>query len=179
MIDDLWYKNAIFYCLHVGTFMDANGDGVGDFEGLMRRLDYLAGIGVTAIWLAPFHPTPNRDDGYDVMDYYGVDPRSIHAHVAGEHGDSEVAVWSSANIAGMPLDDYAAAPYDEDELAPLVRDDPPDRVPGRLRLARRDGDLAAHQRVGQRRLPGVRPADEACEPTAELTVLGRHVVTTS
>jgi maltose alpha-D-glucosyltransferase/alpha-amylase len=75
MIDDLWYKNAIFYCLHVGTFMDANGDGVGDFEGLMRRLDYLAGIGVTAIWLAPFHPTPNRDDGYDVMDYYGVDPR--------------------------------------------------------------------------------------------------------
>jgi maltose alpha-D-glucosyltransferase/alpha-amylase len=75
MIDDLWYKNAIFYCLNVGTFMDANGDGVGDFEGLMRRLDYLAGIGVTAIWLAPFHPTPGRDDGYDVSDYYGVDRR--------------------------------------------------------------------------------------------------------
>ena len=51
MIDDLWYKNAIFYCLNVGTFMDANGDGVGDFEGLMRRLDYLAGLGVTALWL--------------------------------------------------------------------------------------------------------------------------------
>ena len=75
MIDDLWYKNAVFYCLHVGTFMDANGDGVGDFEGLMRRLDYLAGIGVTALWLAPFHPTPDRDAGYDVADYYGVDPR--------------------------------------------------------------------------------------------------------
>jgi maltose alpha-D-glucosyltransferase/alpha-amylase len=75
MIDDLWYKNAIFYCLHVGTFMDANGDGVGDFEGLMRRLDYLAGIGITALWLAPFHPTPDRDDGYDIQDYYGVDPR--------------------------------------------------------------------------------------------------------
>jgi maltose alpha-D-glucosyltransferase/alpha-amylase len=75
MIDDLWYKNATFYCLHVGTFMDANGDGVGDFEGLMRRLDYLAGIGITALWLAPFYPTPDRDDGYDISDYYGVDPR--------------------------------------------------------------------------------------------------------
>lgn len=75
MIDDLWYKNAIFYCLHVGTFMDANGDGVGDFLGLTRRLDYLAGLGVTALWLMPFQPTPNRDDGYDVSDYYGVDPR--------------------------------------------------------------------------------------------------------
>jgi maltose alpha-D-glucosyltransferase/alpha-amylase len=55
--------------------MDANGDGVGDFEGLMRRLDYLAGIGITAVWLAPFYPTPDRDDGYDISDYYGVDPR--------------------------------------------------------------------------------------------------------
>src|SRR5437764_14760013 len=75
MIDDLWYKNAVFYCLHVGTFMDANGDGIGDFEGLVRRLDYLAGLGVTALWLMPFQPTPNRDDGYDISDYYGVDPR--------------------------------------------------------------------------------------------------------
>jgi maltose alpha-D-glucosyltransferase/alpha-amylase len=75
MIDDLWYKNAIFYCLNVGTFMDANGDGVGDFEGLMRRLDYLAGLGITALWLSPFQPSPHRDDGYDTRDYYGVDPR--------------------------------------------------------------------------------------------------------
>jgi maltose alpha-D-glucosyltransferase/alpha-amylase len=75
MIDDLWYKNAIFYCLDVGTFMDANGDGVGDFEGLMRRLDYLAGIGITAVWLSPFYPSPHRDSGYDISDYYGVDPR--------------------------------------------------------------------------------------------------------
>jgi maltose alpha-D-glucosyltransferase/alpha-amylase len=74
MIDDLWYKNAIFYCLSVGTFMDANGDGVGDFEGLMRRLDYLAGLGVTALWLMPFQPSPDRDHGYDTQDYYGVDP---------------------------------------------------------------------------------------------------------
>jgi maltose alpha-D-glucosyltransferase/alpha-amylase len=74
MIDDLWYKNAIFYCLNVATFMDANGDGVGDFEGLMRRLDYLAGMGVTALWLMPFQLSPKRDNGYDTQDYYGVDP---------------------------------------------------------------------------------------------------------
>ncbi len=75
MIGDLWYKNAVFYCLHVGTFMDTNGDGVGDFAGLMQRIDYLAGLGITCIWLMPFQPSPHRDDGYDVSDYYNVDPR--------------------------------------------------------------------------------------------------------
>jgi maltose alpha-D-glucosyltransferase / alpha-amylase len=75
MINDLWYKNAIIYCLSVGTYMDANGDGVGDFEGLMRRLDYLHGLGVTAVWLMPFQTSPCKDDGYDIADYYNVDPR--------------------------------------------------------------------------------------------------------
>ena len=75
MINDLWYKNAIVYCLSVGTFMDANGDGVGDFQGLIRRLDYLQGLGITTIWLMPFQPSPGRDDGYDISDYYNVDPR--------------------------------------------------------------------------------------------------------
>src|SRR5919198_1680022 len=75
MFRDLWYKNAVVYCLAVGTFMDGNNDGVGDFRGLLRRLDYLEGLGVTAIWLMPFQPTPFRDDGYDVSDHYGVDPR--------------------------------------------------------------------------------------------------------
>ncbi|NMO17040.1 alpha-amylase family protein [Pyxidicoccus fallax] len=75
MIQDLWYKNAVVYCLDVETFMDGNGDGVGDFVGLQRRLDYLAGLGVTCLWLMPFHPTPNRDNGYDITDHYGVDPR--------------------------------------------------------------------------------------------------------
>jgi maltose alpha-D-glucosyltransferase/alpha-amylase len=75
VINDLWYKNAIIYCLSVETFMDANGDGVGDFPGLIRRLDYLQGLGVTAVWLMPFQPSPQRDDGYDISDYYGVDPR--------------------------------------------------------------------------------------------------------
>jgi maltose alpha-D-glucosyltransferase / alpha-amylase len=71
-IDDLWYKNAIIYCLDVEKYQDANGDGVGDFEGLMRRLDYLQGLGVTCVWLQPFYPSPNRDNGYDVADFYGV-----------------------------------------------------------------------------------------------------------
>jgi maltose alpha-D-glucosyltransferase/alpha-amylase len=75
VINDLWYKNAVIYCLSVSTFMDANGDGVGDFEGLMRRLDYLHGLGVTAIWLMPFQTSPCRDDGYDISNYYEVDPR--------------------------------------------------------------------------------------------------------
>ncbi len=75
MINDLWYKNAVVYCLSVETFMDSNGDGVGDFQGLQRRLDYLAGLGITAIWLMPFQTSPGRDDGYDVSDYYNVDPR--------------------------------------------------------------------------------------------------------
>src|SRR5688572_15479129 len=71
-IDDLWYKNAVIYCLDVEKYQDANGDGVGDFEGLMRRLDYLQGLGVTCVWLQPFYPSPNRDNGYDVSDFYGV-----------------------------------------------------------------------------------------------------------
>jgi maltose alpha-D-glucosyltransferase/alpha-amylase len=73
MIKDLWYKNAVIYCLHVGTFMDGNGDGIGDFEGLIRRLDYLAGLGITCVWLMPFQKSPRRDDGYDISDYYQVD----------------------------------------------------------------------------------------------------------
>ena len=75
MINDLWYKNAVVYCLAVVTYLDANADGIGDFQGLLRRLDYLQGLGITAIWLMPFQPSPGRDDGYDVADYYGVDPR--------------------------------------------------------------------------------------------------------
>jgi maltose alpha-D-glucosyltransferase/alpha-amylase len=88
MIDDLWYKNAIVYCVSVGSYMDSNGDGVGDFEGLTRRLDYLHGLGITTIWLMPFQPSPRRDNGYDITDYYGVDPRygSLGDFVEFAHG---------------------------------------------------------------------------------------------
>ncbi len=79
MIDDLWYKNAIVYCLDVKTFMDSNGDGVGDFEGLTRRLPYLAGLGVEAIWLLPFNASPRRDNGYDITDYYCGRSAARHA----------------------------------------------------------------------------------------------------
>ncbi|MBL0418982.1 alpha-glucosidase C-terminal domain-containing protein [Ramlibacter sp. AW1] len=75
MIKDLWYKNAVIYSLDVGSFMDSNGDGMGDFEGLSRRLDYLHGLGITCIWLAPFQKSPRRDHGYDISDHYMVDPR--------------------------------------------------------------------------------------------------------
>jgi maltose alpha-D-glucosyltransferase/alpha-amylase len=72
---DQWWKNGIVYCLDVETYLDGDGDGVGDLTGLVDRVDYLAGIGVTTLWLMPFHPSPDRDDGYDIVDFYGVDPR--------------------------------------------------------------------------------------------------------
>src|SRR5664279_1338325 len=97
MIDDLWYKNGVFYCLSVGTYMDANGDGIGDFKGLLRRLDYLHGLGVTAIWLMPFQPSPGKDDGYDISDYYGVDPRygTLGDFVEFTHGGNAASASSS------------------------------------------------------------------------------------
>src|SRR3954453_14517412 len=70
-----WFRNAIVYSLSVEAFMDSDGDGIGDFAGLRRRLDHLESLGVDVIWLAPSQPTPNRDDGYDIVDHYGIDSR--------------------------------------------------------------------------------------------------------
>ena len=72
--DQLWYKDAIIYQVHVRTFYDSNGDGIGDFRGLAQKLDYLQELGVNAIWLMPFFPSPLRDDGYDIADYTSVHP---------------------------------------------------------------------------------------------------------
>jgi len=72
---DVWWKTAVIYCLDVQTFQDWNDDGMGDFVGLTERVDYLAELGVTCLWLMPFYPTADRDDGYDITDYFGVDPR--------------------------------------------------------------------------------------------------------
>ncbi|SAI70844.1 alpha-glucosidase [Bordetella ansorpii] len=69
---DLWYKDAIIYQLHVKSFFDADNNGVGDFAGLLEKLDYIAELGVTAVWLLPFYPSPRRDDGYDIAEYRGV-----------------------------------------------------------------------------------------------------------
>src|SRR5689334_21640034 len=83
---DLWWKTAVVYCLDVETFLDWNDDGTGDLAGLAQRIDYLADLGVTCLWLMPFYPTPERDDGYDITDFYGVDPR------LGTHGDLVEAI---------------------------------------------------------------------------------------
>jgi trehalose synthase len=91
---DLWWKTAVVYCLDVETFLDWDGDGTGDLQGLAQRIDYLAELGVTCLWLMPFYPTPDRDDGYDITDFYGVDPR------LGSHGDL-VEVIRTARDRGM------------------------------------------------------------------------------
>jgi maltose alpha-D-glucosyltransferase / alpha-amylase len=72
--DELWFKDAIIYQLHVKAFADSNGDGIGDFVGLTEKLDYLEDLGVTALWLLPFYPSPGRDDGYDISDYHHINP---------------------------------------------------------------------------------------------------------
>ncbi len=75
MMPDHWYKDAIIYSMDVENYRDADGDGIGDFKGLREKLTYIAGMGFNCIWLMPFYPSPNLDDGYDVCDYYNVDPR--------------------------------------------------------------------------------------------------------
>jgi maltose alpha-D-glucosyltransferase/alpha-amylase len=88
--EPLWYKDAIIYQLHVRAFRDSNGDGMGDFHGLTERLDYLRDLGVTALWLLPFYPSPWKDDGYDISDYLNVHPaygtlRSFHTFLREAH----------------------------------------------------------------------------------------------
>jgi len=91
---DLWWKTAVVYCLDVQTFMDWDDDGMGDFTGLAQRMDYLHDLGITCLWLMPFYPTGDRDDGYDITDFFGVDPR------LGTHGDL-VEVIRTANDRGI------------------------------------------------------------------------------
>jgi maltose alpha-D-glucosyltransferase/alpha-amylase len=74
-LSDLWWKNAVIYCLDVGAFLDTDGDGIGDLEGVHAQLDYLSGLGITCLWLQPFYPSPRRDHGYDIAEYLAVDDR--------------------------------------------------------------------------------------------------------
>jgi maltose alpha-D-glucosyltransferase / alpha-amylase len=89
-----WFKNAVIYCIDVDTFADGNGDGIGDFIGLRQGLSYLAGLGISCIWLLPFYPSPGRDNGYDVTDYLGVHP------ALGDLGDF-AAFMDEANNRGI------------------------------------------------------------------------------
>ena len=91
---DVWWKNVVVYCLDVETFFDADGDGCGDLQGLCERIDYLSGLGIGCLWLMPFMPSCQRDDGYDITDFYGVDPR------LGTHGDL-LEVVRTAREGGM------------------------------------------------------------------------------
>ena len=74
MSNPLWFKDAVIYQVHVKSFYDSTGDGIGDFRGLLEKIDYFQDLGVTAIWLLPFYPSPQRDDGYDIADYRSVHP---------------------------------------------------------------------------------------------------------
>jgi maltose alpha-D-glucosyltransferase/alpha-amylase len=90
-VSERWYAEAVIYCLDVETYADSDGDGVGDFQGLIGRLDYLARLGVNCVWLHPIHPSPNRDDGYDVVDFYNVSPE------LGTHGDFAELLHQASN----------------------------------------------------------------------------------
>jgi maltose alpha-D-glucosyltransferase/alpha-amylase len=124
VLSDLWYKNAVLYSLNVETFMDGDGDGCGDFEGLARRLDYLESLGIDALWLAPFQPSPGRDDGYDITDYYNVSER------LGSSGDF-AEFMRQADSRGIRV------------VIDLVVNHTSDRHPW-FRAARADGDAPTH-----------------------------------
>ena len=144
---DLWWKNAVVYCLDVETFMDWNGDGIGDFAGLAQRLDHLVDLGVTCLWLMPFYPTAERDDGYDITDFYGVDPR------LGTHGDL-VEVIRTAHDRGLRVIADLVVNHTSRQ-APVVPESPEVHrlpLPGLVRLALRPA--AGHQRPGRLPRPG-------------------------
>ena len=155
---DLWWKNAVIYCVDVETFQDSDGDGIGDFAGLTSRIDYLAELGITCLWLMPFYPTPDRDDGYDVTDLFGVDRR------LGTHGDLVELIRTAAR----PRHPGHRRPRRQPHLgpAPVVQGGPAQHdqpLPRLLRLARRPA--AGHLRPG--RLP--RPGGQHLEPRTTRT----------
>jgi maltose alpha-D-glucosyltransferase/alpha-amylase len=89
---DLWWKDGVIYCADVATWVDSDGDGIGDLAGLTRRLDYLSGLGISTLWMMPFYPSPLGDDGYDMTDYYAVDPRF------GSLGDFVEMIRTASNL---------------------------------------------------------------------------------
>ena len=132
---DRWYENAVFYAVDVEAFADGDGDGVGDFQGLTNRLDYLSSLGVDCLWLLPFYPSPNRDNGYDVTDYYGIDPRHgtfgdfVEFMRAADHHGIEVIVDLVVNHTSDQHPWFQKARSDPDSKYRdyyVWRDDPPE-----------------------------------------------------
>ena len=118
-MSERWYKEAVIYCIEVDVFQDSDGDGVGDLRGLTSRLDYLAGLGVTCLWLNPIHPSPRRDNGYDISDYYGVDPR------IGTLGDfTELAIEARSRGIRLLLDLVVNHTSDQHPWFQSARSDP-------------------------------------------------------
>ena len=118
-MSERWYREAVIYCLEVESFQDSDGDGYGDFSGLISRLDYLSRLGVTCLWLNPVHPTPHRDAGYDVADYYNVDSR------LGTLGDfAELAVQARARGIRLLLDLVVNHTSDQHPWFQSTRSDP-------------------------------------------------------
>nr|WP_237728079.1 alpha-amylase family protein [Cellulomonas sp. APG4] len=143
----MWWKNAVVYCLDVETFMDWDGDGTGDFQGLAQRIDHLAELGVTCLWLMPFYPTADRDDGYDISDHYGVDPR------LGTHGDL-VELVRTAKDRGMRV------------IADLVVNHTSDQHPW-FRAARRSTDNPYRDFYVWRSVPPPDTSDQVVFPDKE------------
>ena len=186
---DLWWKSAIIYCLDIETFLDSNADGIGDLGGLATKIDYLAELGVNCLWLMPFYPSPDRDDGYDIVDFYGIDPR------LGNHGElvevvrtahdrglrvvadlivnhtSEQHPWFKASRRSVdnPYRDYY-----------VWRDTEPGRHVGRGGLPGRGGQHLGPGRANRTVVPApllLLPArPEPCEPQGDGRVAAHHRV---
>jgi trehalose synthase len=157
-VSDQWWKNGVIYCLDAETFLDTDDDGVGDLAGVARQIDYLAGLGVTCLWLMPFQPSPNHDDGYDVADYYGVDPR------LGTLGDFVELVRTATNRGLRVLVDFVVN-HTSDEHPwfrearrardshrrdwYVWRDEPSDQPPGLFFPGRENSNWALDEGSGQ------------------------------
>jgi maltose alpha-D-glucosyltransferase / alpha-amylase len=166
----LWYKDAIIYELHVRAFHDSNGDGIGDFRGPDQKLDYLQDLGVTAIWLLPFYPSPLKDDGYDIADYTARQPR---------YGTLSDFRSSSRGAPPRPAGDHRAG--DQPHLRPAPWFQRPAAAPSRAAPARLLR-LERHARQVQGRadhLQGLRDLQLDLGPGGQGLLLAPLLLTTS